>query len=115
MSKEKQMIEEMSCKKCLHYEMCLENFRKAKEEGLWELTEEDEYFAHADECDFYAAGYRKQSEGEWKSGKTPNGQWGYYCSICSASFVGENAEWIAKEHDYCPKCGAKMKGGEADA
>ena len=47
---------------------------------------------------------------EWKSGKTPNGQWGYYCSICSASFVGENAEWIAKEHDYCPKCGAKMKG-----
>ena len=59
----------------------------------------------------YAKGYRKQSEGEWKSGKTPNGQWGYYCSICTASFVGENAEWIAKEHNYCPKCGAKMKGG----
>ena len=48
---------------------------------------------------------------EWKSGKTPNGQWGYYCSICTASFVGENAEWIAKSHDYCPNCGAKMKGG----
>ena len=59
-------------------------------------------------------GWRKQSEGEWKSGKTPNGQWGYYCSICSASFVGVNAEWIAKEHDYCPKCGAKMKGGAGD-
>lgn len=56
-------------------------------------------------------GYRKQSEGEWKSGKTVNGVWGYSCSICSAAFVGENAEWIAKEHHYCPKCGAKMKGG----
>lgn len=61
MSKEKQ-IEEMDCKKCLHYEMCLENFRRAKEDGLWELTDEEEYFAHADECDFYAAGYRKQSD-----------------------------------------------------
>ena len=59
----------------------------------------------------YKKGYRKQSEGEWISGKTPNGQWGYYCSLCSASFVGENAEWIAKEHYYCPHCGAKMKGG----
>lgn len=55
-------IEEMDCKKCLHYEMCLETFRKGKEEGLWEHTEEEEYFAHADECDFYAAGYRKASE-----------------------------------------------------
>lgn len=64
MNKEKQ-IEEMSCKKCLHYEMCLEKFRKAKDEGFWELTDEDEYFAHADECDFYAADYRKQ--GEWIS------------------------------------------------
>ena len=58
----------------------------------------------------YNAGYRKQSEGKWKSGKTINGQWGYSCSICAASFVGENAEWIAKEHDFCPNCGAKMKG-----
>ncbi len=61
MSREKQ-IEEKSCKKCLHYEMCLDNFRRAKEEGLWELTDEEEYFAHADECDFCAIGYRKQSE-----------------------------------------------------
>lgn len=57
-----EQIEEISCKKCLHYEMCLEKFRKAKDEGFWELTDEDEYFAHADECDFYVVGYRKQSE-----------------------------------------------------
>ena len=55
-------------------------------------------------------GYRKQSEGEW-IGKTDYAGYGYYCSNCNAVFTGENAEWIAKEHYYCPKCGAHMKGG----
>ena len=55
-------------------------------------------------------GYHKQSKGEW-IGKTDYAGYGYYCSNCNAVFTGENAEWIAKEHYYCPKCGAKMKGG----
>ena len=100
MSKEKQ-IEEMACKKCLHYEMCLDNFRKAKEEGLWELTDEEEYFSHADECDFCAVGYRKQSEVEWET--FPSIGTAYRCSICK-----EKTEIKTK---FCPKCGAKMKGG----
>lgn len=54
-------------------------------------------------------GYRKQIVAEWKAGNE-NGQYGYYCSNCKAGFTGENAEWIAKEHDFCPKCGAMMKG-----
>ena len=103
MSKEKQKKE---CKKCLHYEMCLDNFRKAKEEGLYELTDEEEYFAHADECDFYAAGYRKQSEGEWvkhyRSGVTISE--GYVSSCCDM--------WNNRKSPCCPNCGAKMKGGE---
>ena len=107
MSKEKQ-IEEKTCKKCLHYEMCLEKFRKAKADGFYEMTDEEEYFAHADECDFFITGYRKQKEGEWVS-KTDYAGYGYYCSNCNAVFTGENAEWIAKEHYYCPKCGAKMR------
>lgn len=57
----------------------------------------------------YNADYRKQIVAEWKAGNE-NGQYGYYCSNCKAGFTGENAEWIAKEHDFCPKCGAKMKG-----
>lgn len=57
----------------------------------------------------YNAGYRKQSEGKWIA-KTDYAGYGYYCSNCNAVFTGENAEWIAKEHIYCPKCGAKMKG-----
>ena len=53
------------------------------------------------------AGYRKQSEGEWivkdlnnpryESKKAP------HCSICGyMNFI---------RYDYCPNCGAKMKGG----
>lgn len=45
----------------------------------------------------------------WVWGKVC-GSKGYCCTNCGAGFVGENAEWIAKEHDYCPKCGAKMDG-----
>lgn len=54
------------------------------------------------------AGYRKQIEGEWVA-KTDYAGYGYYCSNCNAVFTGENAEWIAKEHHYCPKCGAHMR------
>lgn len=40
-----------------------------------------------------------------------NGQYGIWCTDCGAGWVdSENAEWIAREHDYCPKCGAKMDG-----
>ncbi|MBE6584545.1 MAG: hypothetical protein E7649_06185 [Ruminococcaceae bacterium] len=58
----------------------------------------------------YKANYRRQIQAEWKFGYE-TGQGGYFCTNCKAGFVGENAEWIAKEHDYCPKCGAEMKGG----
>ena len=47
--------------------------------------------------------------GEWVFGKL-GGRDAWVCSLCGAGFTGENAEWIAKEHDFCPKCGAKMDG-----
>ena len=51
----------------------------------------------------YKVGYRKQSEGEWiwKS----NG----YMKCLHCSCCGNQEEW---ETAFCPKCGAKMKGGE---
>jgi hypothetical protein len=44
----------------------------------------------------YAAGYRKQSEGEWI------GDWDFTCSVCQEPFEYKT--------NFCPNCGAKMKG-----
>jgi hypothetical protein len=45
---------------------------------------------------------RKQSEGEWK--KRGNEK---TCSLCNFIYYSNNDEW-----NFCPNCGAKMKGGE---
>lgn len=42
-----------SCRDCLHYNMCLDKFRKSKADGFYKSCTEEEYFAHADECDFF--------------------------------------------------------------
>ena len=86
--------------------------------------------AYIDECqeneeepqlsyeDFHAdgileAGYRKQSDGEWiyKEDKDD-----FFCSICGSKALCDGdcigIDWIMQElSDYCPHCGAKMKGG----
>ena len=53
-------------------------------------------------------GYRKQSEGEWleqvrvlKEGKPLLRH--YKCNLCGV--------YLATQANYCPNCGAKMKGG----
>lgn len=56
----------------------------------------------------YEADYKKEIHGRWHAASKKNGEYGWYCSICGAGFLGENAEWIAKEHKFCPKCGATM-------
>ena len=123
MSKEKQ-IEKKECKKCLHYEMCLDNFRKAKEEGLYELTSEEEYFTYADECDFCAVGYRKQSEGEnykelyeqlledFKSALYYAGKNNNVCNFCEHD-LGEGGTCKGREDwiNCNPKWRGIVKGG----
>lgn len=56
-------------------------------------------------------GYRKQSEGEWRSELVKRCDWkgkkhDYYqpnsCSLCH--------EAVVKRTPFCPNCGAKMKG-----
>lgn len=54
------------------------------------------------------AGYRKQSEGHWTL-KRPNCS--YYCSCCGKGIKIKYGERAAILWDYCPNCGAKMKGG----
>lgn len=55
-----------------------------------------------------AADVAEVKHAAWKWDKVC-GQEGIYCTNCQAGWVNsDNAEWIAHEHDYCPKCGAKM-------
>lgn len=104
MSQEKK-IEEMVCKNCIHYQMCVDTFRKGKQDGEYLLIEEDEYFAHANGCDFYADKriYRKPSEGEWIHDMNNL----YGCSNC----LWRSAMSPKMMLPYCPRCGAKMKEG----
>ena len=103
-------IEKQACKNCIHYQMCVDTFRKAKQDGDILLIEEEAYFADANGCDFYADKriYRKQSEGEWifNRGRC-YGEPAYYCSNCS-----EGASEYGMDK-FCSNCGAKMKGGES--
>lgn len=113
MSKEK-MIEEMaeitsrdcgSCSNCEYVGM--------KGEGVDCI---DYFFAHT----LYNAGYRKQSEGEWipyeseSYGDNDETTW-YKCSNCGKDAYGRcwDDEWYSMPicSEYCPNCGAKMKGG----
>ena len=97
MSKDKQ-IEEMREK--IHAEIS-----KAVESGLVTWTEFADWLTEA----LYNAGYRKQSEGEWKRYKTPldSRQTGWICSKCSSVIY----DLSNGDTDFCPNCGAKMKGG----
>ncbi len=56
-------------------------------------------------------GVKPVKHAKWAYGKR-HGQSGYYCSECGTGFedTNPNAELIAKSHDYCPHCGAKMDG-----
>lgn len=55
----------------------------------------------------YNAGYRKQSEGEWKPIMQELG----YCDTLECSICGEIIDVSQGDYKYCPNCGAKMKGG----
>ena len=56
------------------------------------------------------AGYRKQSEGEWKIMKMGDGERVRTCSSCLIS-QSVNVYKGKVMFRYCPYCGAKMKGG----
>lgn len=64
MSIDKQ-IEEIDCKKCLHYESCQIAFRNSKSLSIYEEDyDEEQYFADTIDCDYYVDKniYRKASE-----------------------------------------------------
>ena len=87
-----------SCKTCSWYEegICI---------GNCELAEDNQAVCEA----LYNAGYRKQSEGEWVRQKgIPEA----ICSKCGREVVYQVIDNKWAFENYCPNCGAKMKGGE---
>jgi rubrerythrin len=62
----------------------------------------------------YEAGYRKQSEGEWigEADGYADGELVYdvwYCSECNHC-IDDGTDDADLLPNYCPNCGAKMKG-----
>ena len=96
-------IDEMAKIKCEH---CASAFGACEQMPCKSVVEQAE--------SLYNAGYRKQSEGAWityrctNGGKSKRGRTiiykTYSCDVCDKS----NGR---KKTNYCPNCGAKMKGG----
>lgn len=83
---------EKTCKECIHNEMC--------------------YATHTDDspccCDFKdKSKWKEQKRGEWINARILVGGfheiWGVDCSECGWTEKG-------REPNYCPNCGAYMKG-----
>ena len=53
----------------------------------------------------FAAGYRKQTYGKWMVCGIFDDI--FKCSVCGKEYT----VFEAAEHNFCPNCGAKMKGG----
>lgn len=101
-----------------HFDKAIEQAKKNEQiEGMRELIRTeihnaaynkklvtwDEFAEHLTDC-FIKQGYRKQSEGEWIK-DAPH--WNYHCNQCGFYPLIE----YPILHNYCPNCGAKMKGG----
>ena len=103
--KEKQIIEDMA----KHCHFC--------EKGKCLLLGDEavDCDTECDICEFakslYNAGYRKQSEGEWIQHQPYHQTDDFYCSLCGAIAPVDCLKEDFYESNFCPNCGAKMKGG----
>lgn len=93
MSKEKQIIEIKECIDAVYGADC----------AYFDV----DGFAIAEEI--YNAGYRKQNAGEWRVDDFTGI---IKCNLCDNDAPISTVSGEQYEPEYCPNCGAKMKGGK---
>ena len=59
----------------------------------------------------YNAGYRKQKEGRWVHKLTHSRSIPVSCDIICDQCCNSFYRFVGMNYKYCPKCGAKMRGG----
>ena len=85
----------------------IEEMIKILHEGMKPLKET--YGTNEIASILYNAGYRKQSEGEWISNHQTDE---FICNLCGAITPVDCEKERFYKSNFCPNCGAKMKGGE---
>lgn len=101
---DKKQIDEMAKTICKYYE-----------DDKYSCGRCPDCYARDEAKKLYNAGYRKQSEGEWILVSEYGGGWYVgdkrvfpkYCSVCKATYT-------YGPYNYCPNCGANMKGADND-
>lgn len=85
-----------TCKDCLNNDVCKKQYDIEANPGL---------------CTFYKRRdeYQKERQGEWITDKYTEA---IYCSVCSGIAPVDCEKERFYQSDYCPQCGAKMKGAE---
>ena len=99
----------MTCKDCVHYELCEDWFEQIKEEGI--VT--GERSQHQCESFKNKADFVEVKHGEWR---ISNRKEVCICSNCEKAvpFVLICTEPHKVEYDFCPHCGADMRKEGAD-
>lgn len=89
----------MTCKDCIHYNICLDNGDDAAKQNAPNAEKECDDFKNKSE-------YVKVNHGKWKPTKIPSYFGGviYECSLCGAK-DGDHTQILGR---YCWRCGAKM-------
>lgn len=110
------------CENCIHYEVCEVDYDMMSDEVLT-------FFPHNEDCKFFksTADVVEVKHGEWILCEREKGwykdyhdknEYCHYCSVCKEESNGDSGSDLTEPFyylsNYCPNCGAKMDGGNAE-
>ena len=101
----------MTCKDCIHYEVCgslgMEVYRWGRKPTLQIFLDKFK----AEHCTRFKPSFRfvELKSAEWIEDEDMYGDPIFRCSNCEARFVLEEGTPEDNEYYYCPTCGAKIQ------